>query len=79
MNCEEFIELSEIDKAVYMASLIHVCQSDTAIFKNGKDLIALGKRKGLFDGIKIMPDHLQAEERGILTDVIINTDTNETT
>jgi hypothetical protein len=58
MNCEEFLCLSEFDKSLYLASLIHVCQSDDSLFRSGADLIALGKRKGLFDGVKIFPQHI---------------------
>jgi hypothetical protein len=59
MNCTEFVELEDFDRAMYLASLIHVCQSDSALFKNGLDLIALGKRKGLLDKVEFFPDHLK--------------------
>lgn len=55
MNCTKFLSLEEHEKAVYMASLIHVCQSDDAFFERGEKLIAAGHRKGLFKGIKLFP------------------------
>ena len=57
MNCEEFLAMDDFDRAMYMASLIHVCQSDSDLFKSGASLIALGKRKGLFDNVKLFPNH----------------------
>jgi len=58
MNCENFLELSEWEQSLYLASLIHVCQSDNVLFKIGKDVIELGRKRGLFDGVKIFPEHL---------------------
>jgi hypothetical protein len=57
MNCQEFLDMDDFDRAMYMASLIHCCQSNSDLFKSGAELIALGKRKGLFDNIKLFPDH----------------------
>lgn len=56
MNCESFLALPEYKKAEYCAKLIHACTSDNALFKNGDDLIKLGERKGLFEGVKIGND-----------------------
>lgn len=65
MNCKSFLNLSDWDKAEYMASLIHACQSDEAIFLSGKEMIDLGKRKGLFDKVKFGSDALQPLENKI--------------
>lgn len=62
MNCEEFLKLDDFQKSVYMASLIHVCQSDSSLFKSGEQLIMIGKRKGLFEGVKIFPDHIPGDQ-----------------
>lgn len=53
MNCNEFLALEEYEKAEYCAKLLHVCTSDSSLFKNGMDLIELGERKGLLDKVKI--------------------------
>ena len=71
MNCEEFLAMDDFDRAMYMASLIHCCQSDSALFKSGAELITLGKRKGLFDNVKIFPQHNHAPE-GAATRTNIN-------
>lgn len=53
MNCEEFLKLSNYQQSIFMASLIHTCISDNANFQSGLELIELGKRKGLFEDVKI--------------------------
>lgn len=55
MNCDKFLALEEHEKAVYMASLIHCCQSNDDFFERGEKLIEAGHKKGLFKGIKILP------------------------
>ena len=55
MNCDKFLALEEHEKAVYMASLIHVCQSSDIFFERGEKLIAAGHKQGLFKGIKLFP------------------------
>lgn len=57
MNCPDFLKLDDFEKSMYLASLIHVCQSDASLFKSGAELIELGRRKGLFDNVKIFPSH----------------------
>lgn len=53
MNCEKYLALDDLDKAQYMASLIHACQSDNELFEKGMGLIEEGRVKGLFDRVKI--------------------------
>lgn len=53
MNCKLFLELTDHEKAVYMAELIHCCQSDNNLFVSGEMIIAMGKNKGLFENVKI--------------------------
>jgi hypothetical protein len=55
MNCEEFMVLSEMEKAIFIGQLVHVCQSDPVLFEAGKKLIERGERKGLFKGVKLFP------------------------
>lgn len=55
MNCEKYLSLEEHEKAVYMASLIHVCQSNDTFFEAGEKLIERGHKKGLFNGVKLFP------------------------
>lgn len=59
MNCTKFLSLEEHEKAVYMASLIHVCQSDDEFFERGDKLIEAGRKKGLFKGIKLFPHSVE--------------------
>lgn len=57
MNCNEFLELSEMDKAIYIGKLSHACMSDSVLFEAGKKLIERAERKGVFKDVKLFPDH----------------------
>lgn len=59
MNCNEFLELSEMDKALYIGKLSHACMNDSALFEAGKKLIERAERKGIFKDVKLFPDHKQ--------------------
>lgn len=56
MNCNKYLELTPFEKAKYMASLIHVCQSNDDLFNEGLEMIKAGEEIGLFNGITILPD-----------------------
>lgn len=56
-NCKTFLDKSDYEKSMYLGMLIHCAMSDESILKMGQDLIDLGIQKGLFDSVKIMPDH----------------------
>lgn len=53
MKCEKYMALGDLDKAHYLASLIHVCESDNELFEKGMNLIEEGREKGLFKNLKL--------------------------
>jgi hypothetical protein len=55
MICEIYDQLTPFEKAEFLGSLCHAAQSDESLFKMASELIDLGKRKGLFDKVVIMP------------------------
>lgn len=59
MNCESFLKLDHFEQTLYIGQLVHACQSDDDLFKLGENLIAIALDKGLFDRVKIYPDHQQ--------------------
>lgn len=63
MNCQTFIKLDDFEQALYLASLIHVCQSDEELFKKGTELIAAGKKKGLLERVKFSGTIYQESEK----------------
>lgn len=52
MQSPNFLTLIEYERWEYQAELLHAATNDDALFKMGQEMIALGRRKGLFDNIK---------------------------
>ena len=59
MLCDKYRNLSPQEKSLFISNLQHVAQSDDSIFESALHLIELGKRKGLFDGVTIMPKRIE--------------------
>lgn len=57
MNCESFLKLDNFEQSLYIGKLIHACQSDNELFAQGERLIESAKQKGLFERVKIYPNH----------------------
>jgi hypothetical protein len=55
-NCENYMNLSHIERIRFMVELIHVCQSDDDLFYDAAVLIDAGRAKGLFEGVKVLPE-----------------------
>lgn len=55
-NCSKFMALSEVDKVIFAAELLHVAQSDDVLFERAKNLIQSGYKRGAFNGVKILPN-----------------------
>ena len=56
MLCEKYTQLTPLERATYVGELVHAVQSDNGLFELGEEVIKLAILKGLFDGVKIMPD-----------------------
>ena len=55
MLCDNYTNLTPVDKVTYIGELIHACQCDNELFEHGELLIEFAKRKGIFDGVVILP------------------------
>ena len=58
MICENYSELSPLERVMFIGELTHACMADDDIFNMGKELIRLGIEKGIFENVKIMPEAL---------------------
>lgn len=55
MLCTEYFELTSVEKVKFIGELIHACQSNTSLYKTGKNIIEVAKENGIFDGVEILP------------------------
>lgn len=62
MNCQEYQQLTPIEKSRYIGSLVHAVISDSAFFIAGQKIIALAEVAGLFDGVEIHPEEITKDE-----------------
>jgi hypothetical protein len=56
MICENYSELSPLERVMFIGELTHACMADDDLFNKGKELIRLGIEKGIFENVKIMPE-----------------------
>ena len=56
MICEKYDRLTPIERVSYVGELIHAVMSDNELFDAGNSLINLAILKGLFEGVKILPN-----------------------
>lgn len=56
MLCDKYMRLSPQERSLFIGNLLHAAQSDDNIFQSAEELINLAERKGLFDGVTIMPE-----------------------
>lgn len=59
MLCKNYEELGHFDKILYIGELLHACQSDNEFFNKGKSIIDSAKKRGIFEGVTILPDILK--------------------
>jgi translation initiation factor IF-1 len=62
MNCKEYLELTPKERIEMIGSVVHLLQNDTASFYSVSVIINSGKKRSLFNNIKIMPDDIQRTE-----------------
>jgi uncharacterized protein YdeI (BOF family) len=55
MTCNEYQELTAIEKRDYIGSLIHAAINDSDLFKEGQKIINVAIAKGIFEGVVINP------------------------
>lgn len=57
MICEKYEELHPLERAKIIWEVVHCLQNDNALFDMCVELVRLGQVKGLFDNVKILPNH----------------------
>ena len=55
MISSNYLELTPLERVMYIGELTHACMNDDDLFVMGRELINLGVTKGLFTNVKIMP------------------------
>ena len=65
MLCNNYNNLSHVNKIIYIGELLHAVQSDDDLFDLGNLIICNTKDKGLFEGVVILPDHLKDDDNNI--------------
>lgn len=56
MICEKFQNLTPLEKIRFIGSLQHAAMSDDDIFESAKYIIDEARLRGLFKGVKILPE-----------------------
>jgi hypothetical protein len=56
MICDEFEKLTPKEKTEFIGQVVHSIQSDSGLYSMGQEIIRLGKIKGLFEGVTILPE-----------------------
>lgn len=54
-NCEKFHNLTPLERAKMVGSIVHLLQVSNTIFKDVVILIKVGTESGFFDGVEIAP------------------------
>lgn len=54
--CDKFNNLSHFEKITIIGEIVHAIQSDDEMFTMGEQLLKKAKRKGVLDGITILPE-----------------------
>jgi len=60
--CSKYEELSPFERVEFIGKLVHAVMSDNFMFQVGQDIIKTGENKGLFNGVKILPENGKEEE-----------------
>lgn len=67
MNCQEYQQLTPIEKSRYIGSLVHAVISHSDFFTAGQRIIELAGEAGLFEGVEIHPEEIAKTE--LLSDI----------
>lgn len=62
MICQEYDNLTSVEKLIMVGKIVHGLQSDSTIFKFTQDLIKMSEMRGLFDGVTINPEQLEEDK-----------------
>jgi uncharacterized protein YdeI (BOF family) len=63
MNCQNYRDLSVIERIKYLGMLIHAVQNDDFLFEAGKGIISIAEKNMLFKGVVIMPENPNEDVR----------------
>lgn len=55
MNCTNYRQLTPIEKVMFIGKLHHAAQNDDDIFNICNEIIEGAEKKGLFEGVQIIP------------------------
>lgn len=56
MICAKYENLIPIERSKMIGEVVHALMSDDSLFDMALELIDLGKRKGVFDDVTILPE-----------------------
>lgn len=56
MTCENYNKLTPVEKVIFTGQLLHACMNDDGLKELGDEIIKLAMLKGLFEGVKILPE-----------------------
>ena len=62
MNCQEYQQLTPIEKSRLIGSVAHAIMSDSNFFKAGLRIKELAEEAGLFEGVEIHPEEIAKTE-----------------
>lgn len=57
MICEKFNKLTPNERVMYIGKLVHAVENDSVLFDAGNEIIELAISRGIFDGVKILPEN----------------------
>jgi len=56
MNCKLYSDLSIVDKYQLVGKAVHLLQNDQTACEIIKEMVQAAERKGLFEGVAILPE-----------------------
>lgn len=65
MLCNNYDNLSHVEKIKYIGELLHSVQSDDHLFNLGLLIIYHAREKGLLDGVVILPESDEIQKTNI--------------
>ena len=57
MLCEKYESLEPLDRSRLVGEVVHCLMNDNTLFDIAKEIVNLGYKRGLFENVKIMPEH----------------------
>jgi hypothetical protein len=59
MICQEYEDLSHVDKITLIGKAVHALQSDSKCFEMIKEVVEIATLKGLFNCVTFMPESIK--------------------